>query len=165
MITDRKQFQRSVLPSPTDWPHDRYNHKNNLVLRLESVWYIILKFIKQKWTLKGASKKNHPKWSRLDQEAQKLCQCQKQQMPLLKTNNLMVLRKFVNVSSNFPLEEIRHVVLTHQTSTEHDLQKKIVTHRIWQSTICHTYRHSRYFDQVTKVKSHHITLPLFKTNF
>jgi hypothetical protein len=34
----------------------------------------------------------------------------------------MVLRKFVNASSNFPLEEIRQAVVTHQTLTENDPQ-------------------------------------------
>jgi len=50
----------------------------------------------------------------------------------------------------------------HQTSTENDPQN-IVTHRIWQSTIRHTYRHSPYLTKPQKVKSPPSTSPLFKT--
>ncbi len=76
----------------------------------------------------------------------------------------MVLRKFVNPSSNFPLEEIRHAVVTHQNLIENDPQN-IATHRIWQSTIRHTYRHSPYFGQATKVKSPPTNPPSFQNNF
>jgi hypothetical protein len=51
-----------------------------------------------------------------------------------KTNNPTVLRKFVNASSNFLLEEIRRVVITNQTLTENDPQN-IVNHQTWQCTI------------------------------
>ena len=52
----------------------------------------------------------------------------------------------------------------HQTSTENDPQN-IVTHRIWQSTIRHTYRHSPYLTKPQKVKSPPSTSPLFKIFF
>jgi len=50
----------------------------------------------------------------------------------------------------------------HQTSTDNDPQN-IVTHRIWQSTIRHTYRHSPYLTKPHKVKSPPSTSHLFKT--
>ena len=52
----------------------------------------------------------------------------------------------------------------HQTSTENDPQN-IVTHRIWQSTILHTYRHSPHLTKPQKVKSPPLPSPLFKTFF
>ena len=54
--------------------------------------------------------------------------------------------------------------MPHQTSTKNDPQN-IVTHRIWQSTIRHTYRHSPYLTKPQKVKSPPSTSPLFKTFF
>lgn len=53
--------------------------------------------------------------------------------------------------------------MPHQTSTENDPQN-IVTHRIWQSTIRHTYRHSPY---LTKTKGQIPTpnLPSFQNIF
>ena len=54
--------------------------------------------------------------------------------------------------------------MPHQTSTENDPQN-IVTHRIWQSTIRHTYRHSPYLTKPQKVKTPPSTSPLFKTFF
>jgi len=55
--------------------------------------------------------------------------------------------------------------MPHQTSTENDPQN-IVTHRIWQSTIRHTHRHSPYLTTPKKnQKSPPSTSPLFKTFF
>jgi len=53
--------------------------------------------------------------------------------------------------------------MPHQTSTENDPQN-IVTHRIWQSTIRHTYRHSPY---LTKPKGQipTLNLPSFQNIF
>ena len=56
-----------------------------------------------------------------------------------KINNFEGLEKVCHkFSQTFPWK--RHD-MPHQTSTENDPQN-IVTHRIWQSTIRHTYRHS-----------------------
>ena len=51
----------------------------------------------------------------------------------------------------------------HQTSTENDPQN-IVTHRIWQSTIRHTYRHSPYLT-TPKRSNPHPQPPLFSKHF
>ena len=53
---------------------------------------------------------------------------------------------------------------SHQTSTENDPQN-IVTHRIWQSTIRHTYRHSPYLTNPQKVKPPTLNLPSFQNIF
>ena len=52
----------------------------------------------------------------------------------------------------------------HQTSTENDPQN-IVTHRIWQSTIRHTYRHSPYLTKPKKRSHPHPQPPLFSKHF
>ena len=55
--------------------------------------------------------------------------------------------------------------MPHQTSTENDPQN-IVTHRIWKSTIRHTYRHLPYLTKATKGQIPTLkTSPLFKTIF
>ena len=54
--------------------------------------------------------------------------------------------------------------MPHQSSTENDPQN-IVTHRIWQSTIRHTYRHSPYLTKPQKVKSPPSTIPSFQNIF
>jgi len=51
----------------------------------------------------------------------------------------------------------------HQTSTENDPQN-IVTHRIWQSTIRHTYRHSPYLT-TPKGQIPTLNLPSFQNIF
>ncbi len=103
-------------------------------------------------------KKNHPKWSRLDQEAQEnFANAKSSQMPL---SRLTIWGCVYNIS----LEETRHAVVTHQILTENDPQN-IVTHRIWQSMIRRTYRHSPYFDQATKVNFPHNQPSLFSNNF
>lgn len=53
--------------------------------------------------------------------------------------------------------------MPHQTSTENDPQN-IVTHRIWQSTIRHTYRHSPYLT-TPKRSNPHPQPPLFSKHF
>ncbi len=52
---------------------------------------------------------------------------------------------------------------SHQTSTENDPQN-IVTHRIWQSTIRHTYRHSPYLTK-PKQSNPHPQPPLLSKHF
>jgi len=54
--------------------------------------------------------------------------------------------------------------MPHQTSTENDPQN-IVTHRIWQSTIRHTHRHSPYLTKVTKGQIPTLNLPSFQNIF
>jgi len=79
-----------------------------------------------------------------------------------KINNFEGLEKVCHkFPQTFPWK--RHD-MPHQTSTENDPQN-IVTHRIWQSTIRHTYRHSPYLTKPQKVKSPPSTSPLFKTFF
>ena len=99
------------------------------------------------------------KWSpEPDQEAQRNFANVKS--PFYKSTILKVLKKSVTSSpQTFPWK--RHD-MPHQTSTENDPQN-IVTHRIWQSTIHHTYRHSPYLTKPQKVKSPPSTSPLFKT--
>lgn len=53
--------------------------------------------------------------------------------------------------------------MPHQTSTENDPQN-IVTHRIWQSTIRHTYRHSPYLT-TPKRSNPHPQPPSFSKHF
>ena len=53
--------------------------------------------------------------------------------------------------------------MPHQTSTENDPQN-IVTHRIWQSTIRHTYRHSPYLT-TPKGQIPTLNLPSFQNIF
>ena len=79
-----------------------------------------------------------------------------------KINNFEGLEK---VCHTFPQTFLwkRHD-MPHQTSTENDPQN-IVTHRIWQSTIRHTYRHSPHLTKPQQVKSPPSTFPLFKTFF
>ena len=79
-----------------------------------------------------------------------------------KINNFEGLEKVCHkFPQTFPWK--RHG-MPHQTSTENDPQN-IVTHRIWQSTIHHTYRHSPHLTKPQKVKSPPLTSPLFKTFF
>ena len=54
--------------------------------------------------------------------------------------------------------------MPHQTSTENDPQN-IVTHRIWQSTIRHTYRHSPYLTKPQKGQNPTLNLPSFQNIF
>jgi len=54
--------------------------------------------------------------------------------------------------------------MPHQTSTENDPQN-IVTHRIWQSTIRHTHRHSPYLTKPKKGQTPTLNLPSFQNIF
>ena len=155
MITDKHSqtlifwCQKSLSPTS--------NSDTSSVLQHWAVWLIIIKFIKQKWTLQECFSK-YPKWSpEPDQEARRNFANAK-----VPSKNQQFWRSWKSLSqvfSDFPLEETRH---TSPTSTENDPQK-IVTHRIWQSTIRHTYRHSPYLTKPHKVKSPPSTSPLFKT--
>ena len=130
-----------------------------LVFKHWAVWLIIIKFIKQKWTLQECFSK-YPKWSpEPDQEARRNFANAK--VPS-KINNFEGLEKVCHKFSQTFLWK-RHDT-PHQTSTENDPQN-IVTHRIWQSTIRHTYRHSPYLTTPQKVKSPPSTSPLFKNIF
>jgi len=82
----------------------------------------------------------------------KLLKCQKQLMLLKKTHNQKVLRKFVDLL--FKLSFGRDITRRrHSPNLNREwFAKQIVTHRIWQRTIHHIYRHSPYFDQATKFK-------------
>ncbi len=78
-----------------------------------------------------------------------------------KINNFEGLEKVYHTFSQTFLWK-RHDT-PHQTSTENDPQN-IVTHRIWQSTIRHTYHHSPY---LTKLKGQipTLNLPSFQKHF
>jgi hypothetical protein len=79
-----------------------------------------------------------------------------------KTNNFEGLEKVCHkFPQTFPWK--RHDI-PHQTSTENDPQN-IVTHRIWQSTIRHKYRHSPYLTKPQKVKNPTLNLPSFSKHF
>jgi len=82
----------------------------------------------------GCFKKTIQRGQDLTKKHGKLRKWQKQPMTPWKTNNPTILKKFVNASSNFLLEEIRRIVITNQTLTENDPQD-IVTHGTWQCTI------------------------------
>lgn len=97
------------------------------------------------------------------------------QNPTKKHSETSLMAKVPSKINNFEgLEKVCHKFsqtflwkrhdMPHQTSTENDPQN-IVTHRIWQSTIRHTYRHSPYLTKPQKVKSPPSTSPLFKTFF
>lgn len=102
-------------------------------------------------------------------------QCGHQKPPTMKHSETSLMAKVPSKINNFEgLEKVCHKFsqtflwkrhdMPHQTSTENDPQN-IVTHRIWQSTIRHTYRHSPYLTKPQKVKSPPSTSPLFKTFF
>ena len=79
-----------------------------------------------------------------------------------KINNFEGLEKSLShVFPDFPLEKTS---TPHQTSTENDPQN-IVTHRIWQTTIRHTYRHSPYLTPQKKGQIPTLNLPSFQNNF
>ncbi len=78
-----------------------------------------------------------------------------------KINNFEGLEKVCHMfSQTFPLEETRHALpkLDRQRSTN------IVAHRLWQSTIHHTYRHSPYLTK-PKRSNPHPQPPLFSKHF
>ena len=79
-----------------------------------------------------------------------------------KINNFEGLEKVCHkFPQTFPWK--RHD-MPHQTSTENDPQN-IVTHRIWQSTIRHTYRHSPYLTKPQKGQIPTLNLPSFQNTF
>ena len=79
-----------------------------------------------------------------------------------KINNFEGLEKVCHkFSQTFPWK--RHD-MPHQTSTENDPQN-IVTHRIWQSTIRHTHRHSPYLTTPKKGQIPTLNLPSFQNTF
>ena len=82
-------------------------------------------------------------------------------VPSKKSTILKVLKKVCHKFSQTFLWK-RHDT-PHQTSTENDPQN-IVTHRIWQSTICHTYRHSPFLTKPQRSNPHHQP-PLFSKHF
>ncbi len=130
------------------------------VLQHWAVWIIITKFIKQKWTLQECFSK-YPKWSpEPDQEAQRNFANVKSPF-----QNQQFWRSWKSLSQVSPQTFLwkRHD-MPHQNSIENDPQN-IVTHRIWHSTIRHTYRHSPYLTKPKKVKTPPSTSPLFKTFF
>jgi len=161
MITDKHSqtlifwCQKSNSRSPTS----NFWYKPS-VLQHWAVWLIIIKFIKQKWTL---------------QECFENKQQYGHQNPTKKHSETSLMAKVPSKINNFEgLEKVCHKFsqtflwkrhdMPHQTSTENDPQN-IVTHRIWQSTIRHTHRHSPYLTKPQKVKSPPSTSPLFKTFF
>ena len=83
------------------------------------------------------------------------------QKSLLKSTILKVLKK--SVTSFLRLSFWKRHDTPHQTSTENDPQN-IVTYRIWQSTIRHTYRHSPYLT-MPKRSNPHPQPPLFSKHF
>jgi hypothetical protein len=77
-----------------------------------------------------------------------------------KINNFEGLEKVCHTfSQTFPWKKPPH-----QTSTENDPQN-IVIHRIWQSTIRHTYRHSPYLTKPQKGQIPTLKLPSFQNIF
>lgn len=129
------------------------------VLQHWAVWLIITKFIKQKWTL---------------QECFENKQQYGHQNPTKKHSETSLMSKVPSKINNFEgLEKVCHKFsqtflwkrhdTPHQTSTENDPQN-IVTHRIWQSTIRHTYRHSPYLT-TPKRSNPHPQPPLFSKHF
>ena len=135
------------------------------VLQHWAVWLIITKFIKQKWTLQECFKK---KWT--------LGKIQYgHHNPTKKHSETSLMAKVPSKINNFEgLEKVCHTFsqtflwkrhdMPIQTSTENDPQN-IVTHRIWQSTIRHTHRHSPYLTKPQKVKIPTLNLPSFQNIF
>lgn len=96
------------------------------------------------------------------------------QNPTKKHSETSLMSKVPSKINNFEgLEKVCHKFsqtflwkrhdMPHQTSTENDPQN-IVTHRIWQSTIRHTYRHSPYLT-TPKRSNPHPQPPLFSKHF
>ena len=100
----------------------------------------------------------YPKWSQLTQKHSETSLMSK--VPS-KINNFEGLEKVCHKFSQTFLWK-RHD-MPHQTSTENDPQN-IVTHRIWQSTIRHTYRHSPYLT-TPKGQIPSLNLPSFQNIF
>ncbi len=115
---------------------------------------------------KGASKKNHPKWSQLDQEARKTLPMSKAANAALKDQKFDGLEKVCKHLLKTFLWK-RYDTLSALTKPRQRTIRKISSLiEYGRARFCHTYRHSPYFDQATKVKiSSNQTLPLFKTVF
>jgi len=161
MITDKHSqtlifwCQKSNSRSPTSNLLDKPS-----VLQHWAVWLIITKFIKQKWTLQECFEKQTYNMVTRTRPRSTAKTSLMSKVPS-KINNFEGLEKVCHKFSQTFLWK-RHD-MPHQTSTENDPQN-IVTHRIWQSTIRHTYRHSPYLTK-PKRSNPHPQPPLFSKHF
>jgi hypothetical protein len=131
------------------------------VLQHWAVWLIIIKFIKQKWTLQECFPLKKKTSKVVTTRPRSTAKTSLNVKSPFKINDFVGLEKFCHTFSQTFLWNGHDT--THQTSTENDPQN-IVTHRIWQSTIRHTYRHSPY---LTKPKGQipTLNLPSFQKQF
>ncbi len=143
MITDKKQFQPPVLQSSKIGHTSVTSEKPSVSPTLSCLDISSLNSLNKTMNTEGCFKKNHPKWSRLDQKAQKnFANVKSSPWRFEKTNDSMVLRKFVNASSilsfgrdttcccHLPNFDRERSAKYHHSSNmaEHDSVTHIVTH-------------------------------------
>jgi hypothetical protein len=130
MITDKYTVKRSLSDakqSNSCSPISNLLDKPS-VLQHRAVWLIIIKFIKQKWTLQECFKNKHPKWSRSDQEAQRNFANGKS--PFLNQQFWRSWKSLSHIFPDFPLEETRHTSpnLDWERSAKHRYSSNMAEH-------------------------------------